>query len=644
MTDKTPLTPPNSAEMHFWRMDPAAWPKALAYLRALGFEWISTYLSWHSHAPQGPQADLEGAGDSALDLPAFLSLSQKLGFNVILKPGPWICAEEDQGGYPDWLLADPDYLMWDSADRPLLAGDVPQQHYVPCYLHPAYLEAVREWFHQVAEVIHPFCGPGGPVKILQLDNEPSAAFHMGVWEMDYNPCIVGSDGAYPRWLQKKYGSLEALRSVHGRAYPSVDAVQPPRSQDDLDPQNLRSGLDWTDFKSWYLGEHLRRLKAFWLTEGLPDVLFSINTIEGSPLGVPNDWRIFSTVADLAGLDYYAYLPFDESDLCRLVQGVNYSKAVFGRAWAPELMTGTWLLDGDPPELVGEAACSRHTRLMQLSAFAAGLDRANFYMTVNRDHWDHAPIDESGQPGTGYPFLKEVLDALSALPDLKDLQPFRHLAVLYDRHLARLAYLDPEDSLKGDLAAGYRRYEQLYRRLVGLGLNPALVDSEANLEELADYDLICLPGGRVHDRKVVKALRDYLHNGGKVLIFGPVPERDDRGNPVAPLEGAGMRQVPDDISRDELGGYLSESGLPSGWTCDTPGVFIFERRSDMTRVLFILNLNFERKMVWVRSPNGAGLILSPVFPRSCCGQAGGSRLRVELDGQGCAVFRILEDHL
>jgi hypothetical protein len=640
MKQPFPDLPGNSGEIHFWRLNPAAWPRALSALRRLGLTWVSTYLSWRRHAPDGPDADLRGVGDPALNLPAFLTLCQQMGFNVILKPGPWICAEEPQGGYPDWLLEDPAHLIWNAADQPLLAGDVPQQHFVPCYLHPAYLAAAAGWCHQVAEVVRPFCGPHGPVRVLQLDNEPSAAFHMGMWEMDYNPCIIGPGGAYQTWLFEKYATLAALTAAHDRHYPSFEVVQPPRGPDDLALTHLVAGLDWTDFKSWLLGEHLRRLKGFWLEEGLTGLRFSINTIEGSPLGVPNDWGVFSAVGDLAGLDYYAYLPFDAGDLCRVVQGVNYSRAVFGQAWAPELMTGTWLLEGDPPEPVDAADCSRHTRLMQLAAFAAGLDRANFYMAVDRDHWDHAPVGESGEAAFGYAYLGEVLEVLETLPDLRTLRPVQPMAVIYDRHLARLAYLDPTDALNGGLAGGVRCYEQLYRHLVKLGHNPALMDSETYLDALAEFALVCLPGFRIHDRRVVTAVRDYLAGGGKVLIFGPEPEVDEKGRAVDSLVDAGARQVSLDVSPADLERHLAGLGLPQCWSCDAHNVFVFERRSVSAHILFVINLNLEMVQIDVHSHEGHDFLLSPVYPPDLSCEFGEYGVRLSLAGQGVGIFRVL----
>ena len=46
-----------------------------------------------------------GEADMA-DIVKFIKKAQELGLYVILRPGPYICAEWDLGGLPAWILAD----------------------------------------------------------------------------------------------------------------------------------------------------------------------------------------------------------------------------------------------------------------------------------------------------------------------------------------------------------------------------------------------------------------------------------------------------------------------------------------------------------------------------------------------------------
>jgi beta-galactosidase len=42
--------------------------------------------------------------DFTLNLTHFLTLAQQNDLNVLLRPGPYICAEWENGGFPWWLL------------------------------------------------------------------------------------------------------------------------------------------------------------------------------------------------------------------------------------------------------------------------------------------------------------------------------------------------------------------------------------------------------------------------------------------------------------------------------------------------------------------------------------------------------------
>ncbi|MER3406199.1 MAG: hypothetical protein C4289_14435, partial [Chloroflexota bacterium] len=96
-----------SGEVQFWRLDPAHWAPVLDAVRDAGIPIVATYLSWRRHAPDPERPpDFSGRNDPRLNVTGFLDLCRQQGLWVHLKPGPWICAEEPGGGYPDWLLAD----------------------------------------------------------------------------------------------------------------------------------------------------------------------------------------------------------------------------------------------------------------------------------------------------------------------------------------------------------------------------------------------------------------------------------------------------------------------------------------------------------------------------------------------------------
>src|ERR1051325_4469723 len=92
-----------SGEMHYARVPREYWRDRLRKARAMGLNTISTYVFWNLHEREPGKFDFGGQADLA----AFLCMGQQEGLHVILRPGPYVCAEWDGGGYPGWLLDDP---------------------------------------------------------------------------------------------------------------------------------------------------------------------------------------------------------------------------------------------------------------------------------------------------------------------------------------------------------------------------------------------------------------------------------------------------------------------------------------------------------------------------------------------------------
>jgi beta-galactosidase len=93
-----------SGEMHYPRVPREYWRDRMKKMRALGLNTLCTYVFWNLHEPQPGKFDFSGN----LDLAEYLRTAQQEGLWVLLRPGPYICSEWDFGGFPAWLLADPD--------------------------------------------------------------------------------------------------------------------------------------------------------------------------------------------------------------------------------------------------------------------------------------------------------------------------------------------------------------------------------------------------------------------------------------------------------------------------------------------------------------------------------------------------------
>lgn len=158
-----------SGSMSYFRMAPQHWADRLDKLAALGANAVELYVPWNLHEPYKGRFDFTGRRD----LPRFLELAAQAGLDVLLRPGPYICAEWEFGGLPWWLLNEPGIEFRCS--------------------HPAFLRCVDAWWEQLIPRVLPHLSTrGGPVVAVQVENEYG---------------YFGNDTAYLEHLRDKLRAL-----------------------------------------------------------------------------------------------------------------------------------------------------------------------------------------------------------------------------------------------------------------------------------------------------------------------------------------------------------------------------------------------------------------------------------------------------
>ncbi|TAP43107.1 beta-galactosidase [Arthrobacter sp. S39] len=140
-----------SGALHYFRVHPDQWADRIRKARQMGLNTIETYIPWNAHATSPGAFDSTGG----LDLGRFLDLVAAEGMHAIVRPGPYICAEWDNGGLPAWLF--------DRGAAAIRADD------------PVYMAAVSQYFEQLAPILVPRqVDAGGPVILIQIENEYGA--------------------------------------------------------------------------------------------------------------------------------------------------------------------------------------------------------------------------------------------------------------------------------------------------------------------------------------------------------------------------------------------------------------------------------------------------------------------------------------
>jgi beta-galactosidase len=140
-----------SGALHYFRVHPDDWADRIHKARLMGLNTIETYVPWNAHEPQ----EGEWRADGPLDLDRFLRAIADEGMHAIVRPGPYICAEWDNGGLPAWLFTDPEVGIRRS--------------------EPRFVAALSAYLRNVLDIVRPLqITEGGPVVLVQVENEYGA--------------------------------------------------------------------------------------------------------------------------------------------------------------------------------------------------------------------------------------------------------------------------------------------------------------------------------------------------------------------------------------------------------------------------------------------------------------------------------------
>lgn len=137
-----------SGEMHYPRVPSQYWKHRLQMMKAMGLNTVTTYVFWNYHEEEPGKWNFSGEKD----LRRFIKTAQEVGLYVIIRPGPYVCAEWEFGGYPWWLQKNKSLEIRRD--------------------NKAFLEECEKYIRQLAKQIVPLqINNGGPVIMVQAENE-----------------------------------------------------------------------------------------------------------------------------------------------------------------------------------------------------------------------------------------------------------------------------------------------------------------------------------------------------------------------------------------------------------------------------------------------------------------------------------------
>ncbi|KAL9966667.1 hypothetical protein ACROYT_G024779 [Oculina patagonica] len=144
-----------SGSFHYFRVPRVYWKDRMTKMRAAGLNTLQTYVAWNMHEAQEGKYNFNGSSDLA----SFIQMAQSAGLLVIVRAGPYICAEWDLGGFPPWLLRNYTTARLRSS------------------LDKGYIAAVDRWMSVLLPILKPLLYVnGGPIIAVQIENEYGSYF------------------------------------------------------------------------------------------------------------------------------------------------------------------------------------------------------------------------------------------------------------------------------------------------------------------------------------------------------------------------------------------------------------------------------------------------------------------------------------
>jgi len=140
-----------AAELHYPRIPKEYWEHRIQAAKALGMNTICLYVFWNYHEPEEGKYDFSGQKDIA----AFCKLAQEHDMYVIVRPGPYVCAEWEMGGLPWWLLKKKDIKLREQ--------------------DPYFMERTKLFMNEVGKQLADLqITKGGNIIMVQVENEYGA--------------------------------------------------------------------------------------------------------------------------------------------------------------------------------------------------------------------------------------------------------------------------------------------------------------------------------------------------------------------------------------------------------------------------------------------------------------------------------------
>jgi beta-galactosidase len=503
-----------SGAYHYFRIPRDLWENSLTLLKDAGLNTISTYIPWIWHEIKEGVFDFEGQTSPERNLVEFISIVKRLGYKLIVRPGPYIFAEYRGYGVPDWLREKyPELLQVEKNGK---------RHKEVTMRHPRFLKKVKNWYYTLIDrVLEPYINDGTIIAI-QPDNEAGELLVANTNKRNHHPYVLRM---FINWLLEKYDStIESLNAVWKSSFTDFSKIRPPQGW--IRPELKEEFADWHEFLEQYVAHYLKTLKSILRKKGITTpIFFNDPSFPFSPISSYDKMTIakgpvFPDIyAKFFSHSYTFDLPFMGSYTGHLFKNFTLN-------W-PQIITELQCGWFDPSSTVSNA----QTIQLAMQTIAHGVTGFNWYVIADCKEEDgseyiwNTAIDLQGQKASRFDAIKKVNEFVLKHKDLliNSQEVHDSIVILEYLHNNRMISQDPQDAV-----IDFSQYG-LMGMLLSAGYDPEVLTLETlTADDLLKYKLVFMVSKGFMDKGNFQKLFHYVERGGTLIVLPEIIKYDQNG--------------------------------------------------------------------------------------------------------------------
>lgn len=520
-------------EVHYFRIPKAEWRSRLLAVKAAGCNLISTYVPWLWHETTEGKIDFLGVTTPERDLITFLDLIQECEMFCLLRPGPYVMSELVNSGIPQWIE--------DNYPQTLARQQNGEIHptRVMSYLEPTFLSLVTKWYQAVCEVVAPRqIHNGGVIVMFQVDNEVG----MLQWvtnQADYHPLTLAR---FVEYCQEKWPTLAVMNKELNTNFDNYKQLAEAMKRSDVQSQlKYEYRLFMREDYKHYLETLIGIAKSFGVH--LPWVV-NVHGFDNSdyakrgkqyPIGL-SQLLLTAEIPEvvLAG-DYYIgnIVPdnyFDITLANALTQAIQpENQPLFSAEFQGGFQHSTPKLQPTTIDLSTRLCLANGMKALNYYMFVGGENYEGIGLLGRRHDWQ-APIGMNGEIRRHYHHISHIGKLIRAVePEFlaSQLQKVTYIGFNPDYYMTE--YSEMSTASQDETLKRYREaylYEGIGKGLIMNNFTVGAINlASSDKIDVNVVESLWVLSSEWMSENVQKKLVDYITDGGNLVIWPKLPERD-----------------------------------------------------------------------------------------------------------------------